>query len=103
MKLQAPAQIRPRKLMADGALPDSPYRLSGPCMLVENPAMFGAAERLNLGVDAVIYGHGRISSRTLRWLVGTTDLSFSLLHLPDYDPVGLSEFQRLHSRLRQRI
>src|SRR5258708_18875890 len=58
-----------------------------------------AAERLNLGVDAVIYGHGRISSRVLDWLVRTTNSKFSLLHLPDYDPSGLSEFQRLHARL----
>lgn len=83
--------------------PDSPYRLSGPCILVENPAMFASAERLNLVADAVIYGHGRISNRALQWLVATTDLNFSVLHLPDYDPAGLSEFQRLHSELGQRI
>jgi hypothetical protein len=83
--------------------PDSPYRLSGPCILVENPAMFASAERLNLVADAVIYGHGRISNRALQWLVATTDLNFSVLHLPDYDPVGLSEFQRLHSQLGQRV
>jgi hypothetical protein len=62
-----------------------------------------AAERLNLGVDAVIYGHGRISSRVLDWLVRTTNSKFSLLHLPDYDPSGLSEFQRLHARLGKRV
>ena len=83
--------------------PDTPYRLSGACMLVENPAMFAAAERLNPGVDAVIYGHGRISSRVLDWLVRITDSSFSLLHLPDYDPVGLSEFGRLRARLGPRV
>jgi hypothetical protein len=33
----------------------------------------------------------------------TTDAEFGLLHLPDYDPVGLSEFQRLRSRLGQRV
>jgi hypothetical protein len=26
-----------------------------------------------------------------------------LVHLPDYDPVGLSEFQRLHTRLGSRV
>ncbi len=83
--------------------PDSPYRLSGPCILVENPAMFASAERLNLVANAVIYGHGRISNRALQWLVATTDLNFRVLHLPDYDPAGLSEFQRLHSEFGQRI
>ena len=80
-----------------------PYVLSGSCALAENPAVFVAAERLNLGVDAVIYGHGRISSRVLDWLVRTTNSKFSLLHLPDYDPSGLSEFQRLHARLGKRV
>ena len=37
------------------------------------------------------------------WLAHSTDSGFSLLHLPDYDPVGLSEFQRLHSRLGKRV
>ena len=82
--------------------PDHLYRLHGRCMLVENPVLFAAAERLNLDVDAVIYGHGRISSRVLGWLC-TSDSSFNLLHLPDYDPVGLSEFKRLHTRLGSRV
>ena len=82
--------------------PDHLYRLHGRCMLVENPVLFAAAERLNLDVDAVIYGHGRISSRVLEWLA-TSDSNFSLLHLPDYDPVGLSEFKRLHARLGTRV
>ena len=62
-----------------------------------------AAERLNLDANGVIYGQGRISSRTLEWLVQTTDPTFRLLHLPDYDPLGLSEFLRLHSSLQERI
>ena len=82
--------------------PDNLYRLHGRCMLVENPVLFSAAERLNLDVGAVIYGHGRISSRVLEWL-STSDSSFSLLHLPDYDPVGLSEFKRLQARLGTRV
>jgi hypothetical protein len=80
-----------------------PYALVGRCALVENPAVFVAAEQLNLSVDAVIYGHGRISSRALDWLARTADSKFSLLHLPDYDPYGLSEFQRLHARLGKRV
>ena len=32
-----------------------------------------------------------------------TDANFALLHLPDYDPVGLSEFERLHLRLGNRV
>jgi len=82
---------------------DCPYELSGACALVENPAVFIVAEQLNLDVGMMIYGHGRISNRAIDWLARMTDSSFSLLHLPDYDPVGLSEFQRLHTRLGDRV
>lgn len=82
---------------------DWPYELRGSCALVENPAVFAVAEQLNLGVGLIIYGHGRISNRAIDWLARMTDPSFSLLHLPDYDPVGLSEFQRLHARLGKRV
>ncbi len=82
---------------------DCPYELRGSCALVENPAVFAVAEQLNLGVGLIIYGHGRISNRALDWLARMTDSSFNLLHLSDYDPVGLSEFQRLHARLGKRV
>src|SRR5258706_2709802 len=77
--------------------PDCPYELCGSCALVESPAVFTVADQLNLGVGLIVYGHGRISKRVVDWLARMTDSSFSLLHLPDYDPVGLSEFQRLHA------
>jgi len=82
---------------------DCPYELRGPCALVENPAVFLRFEQLNLGLGAVIYGHGRISGLVLEWLARSGHPNFSLLHLPDYDPTGLSEFQRLHSRMGQRV
>lgn len=82
---------------------DCPYELRGLCALVENPAVFAVAEQLNLGVGLIIYGHGRISNRAIDWLACMTDSSFSLFHLPDYDPVGLSEFHRLHARLGKRV
>ena len=80
-----------------------PYELRGPCALVENPAVFAVAEQLNLGVGLIIYGHGRISNRTIDWLTRMIDSSFSILHMPDYDPVGLSEFQRLQAQLGKRV
>jgi hypothetical protein len=79
------------------------YELRGQCALVENPAVFAAFEKLHLNVGAVIYGHGRISNRMIDWLAHTPDADFCLFHLPDYDPVGLSEFQRLRSRLCKRV
>jgi hypothetical protein len=82
---------------------DCPYKLSGACALVENPALFMAGEQLGLDVGLMIYGHGRISNRAVDWLASSMATDFSLLHLPDYDPVGLSEFQRLHTRLGERV
>jgi hypothetical protein len=82
---------------------DCPYELCGSCALVESPAVFEVAEQLSLGVGAMVYGHGRISKRVVDWLARMPDSSFRLLHLPDYDPVGLSEFQRLHARLGKRV
>lgn len=79
------------------------YELRGHCALVENPAVFTAFEELDLDVGATVYGHGRISGRLIDWLARTTDSGFQLIHLPDYDPVGLSEYQRLQSRLGSRV
>lgn len=83
--------------------PNYLFTLHGRCALVENPAVFHQFEQLNLDIPLVIYGHGRISSRLLDWLAATPAPDFSLLHLPDYDPVGLSEYQRLRDRLGDRV
>jgi hypothetical protein len=79
------------------------YRIHGNAALVENPLVFLQFERLDLPVDLAIYGHGRVSSRLLEWLASNEAPTFSLLHLPDYDPVGLSEFERLRGRLGNRV
>jgi hypothetical protein len=78
------------------------YLIHGNVALVENPLVFLEFERLHLPVDLAIYGHGRVSSRLLEWLASNQTPSLSLLHLPDYDPVGLSEFERLRKRLGNR-
>ncbi len=36
-------------------------------------------------------------------MAATEAPDFALLHLPDYDPVGLLEFERLRSRLGARV
>lgn len=82
---------------------DNAYELRSAIALVENPAVFAKAERLDLGVSAVMYGNGRISNRLLEWLVNHSGPQFTLLHLPDYDPLGLNEFLRLSARLGNRI
>ena len=82
---------------------DSQYALHGVCALVENPLLFLRFERLEAPVGLVIYGQGRASNRLIEWLAGLTAPDFTLLHLPDYDPTGLSEFERLRARLGDRV
>lgn len=79
------------------------YALRGPCALMENPAVFTHFKRLRLPVELAIYAHGRASHRLLDWLAGMTAPDFTLLHLPDYDPVGLDEFERLRRQLGPRV
>ena len=81
----------------------SPYSLHGTCALVENPAVFTDIERLSLPIGLAVYGHGRASNQLVGWLAQMTAKDFTLLHLPDYDPVGLSEFGRLRERLGERV
>lgn len=81
----------------------SPYSLRGACALVEGPAVLTCIERLKLPIGLAVYGHGRASNRLLDWLTGMTARDFTVLHLPDYDPVGLSEFGRLRERLGKRV
>jgi hypothetical protein len=77
----------------------SRYSISGNCALVENPAVFAAFEQLSLPFDLVIYSHGRASNRLVDWFSASISPDYQILHLPDYDPVGLDEFERLRSRL----
>jgi hypothetical protein len=82
---------------------DCNYNLHGPCALVENPAVFTCFERLDLDIGLVIHGRGRASQRLIAWLSMQSAPDFSLLHLPDYDPVGMEEFERLQSHLKARV
>jgi hypothetical protein len=79
------------------------YSLHAPTALVENPALFAQFERLRLPVSLAIYGRGRASTRLVEWLGDQSSPGFSLLHLPDFDPTGLAEYERLHARLGARI
>jgi hypothetical protein len=46
---------------------------------------------------------GRASQRLVDWLSNLTAPGFSLVHLPDYDPIGLAEFERLYACLGERV
>lgn len=79
------------------------HTLHQECALVENPSIFTTFEKLALPITFVFFGRGRISKRLLDWFASQTDVRFSLLHLPDYDPIGLDEFERLRKQLHNRV
>ena len=70
---------------------------------MENPAVFTTFERLSLPTPIAVLGRGRISEQLLNWFDNQSKATFTLFHLPDYDPVGLNEFGRLRARLANRV
>jgi hypothetical protein len=85
--------------------PGCRYSLRASWALVENPALLLNFERIAgaLKINAALYGGGRISGRLLDWLSRQAADDFRLVHFPDYDPVGLSEFVRLRNKLGARV
>ena len=79
------------------------WEMQGQIALIENMECFLHAERMQLGVDAVIYTAGRLSGIALDYLGSGNLHDCSYLHCPDYDPVGLAEYVRYRARLRDRI
>jgi Uncharacterized protein conserved in bacteria C-term(DUF2220) len=82
---------------------ESPFTLRGGCLLIENPAVFHMFENLGLELFLAIYSGGRCSNRFLAWLASNAKTGLKILHLPDYDPLGLTEFLRLYERIGEAI
>ena len=82
---------------------ETPFTLQGKCLLIENPAVFHAFEKLPLEIPLAIYAGGCCSNRVLTWLVANVRRGLKILHLPDYDPLGLTEFLRLYERLGEAV
>lgn len=81
----------------------TPYALRGDCALIENLAVFHSFERLGLAAGLAIWTGGISSTRFIEWLAGNVNHGLRVLHLPDYDPVGLTEFLRHHERLGEAV
>jgi hypothetical protein len=54
-------------------------------------------------LDAAIYAGGRLSARVVRWLAGEAMRDASIVHLGDYDPVGLAEYLWLRAACGTRV
>jgi len=81
----------------------TPFTLRGGCLLIENPAVFHEFESLGLEFSLAIYTGGRCSNRFLAWLASNVKAGLKILHLPDYDPLGLTEFLRLYDRIGEAV
>lgn len=75
------------------------FSLRGKCALIENLAVFHSFEKLGLEPTLAIWTGGVSSRRFINWLAGSIPNDLRVSHLPDYDPVGLSEFLRHHEQL----
>lgn len=84
-----------RGLLAFLLRPDSPYELRGRIATVENITVFTHFERLCIDVPLALYTQGRLSKRILSWLRSQTAKGLEIVHVGDYDPVGLDEYRRL--------
>ncbi|HXT41482.1 MAG TPA: hypothetical protein VN887_15860 [Candidatus Angelobacter sp.] len=79
------------------------FALRGICALIENLAVFHSFEKLGLEPNLAIWTGGVSSNRFIDWLASSVSSGLRVLHLPDYDPVGLSEFLRQHERLGEAV
>lgn len=70
---------------------------------VENSECFLRSDSLGVEVDVWIYTHGRLSRRLLAWLAELAKGGGTLVHLGDYDPVGLDEYRRLRDGWGSRV
>jgi hypothetical protein len=62
---------------------------------VENLETFWHIERIAPFVDLAIYAEGRIGADVLNWLNSSGMTGTRVVHLPDYDPVGMDEYLRI--------
>lgn len=75
----------------------------GQVLLIENLECFLKSEWIVPTTALVMYSAGRISDRLINCLARSDLGNLPLLHLTDYDPVGLSDYLRLRSAMGSRV
>lgn len=66
-----------------------------PCVLVENQEVLLHCERILPNVQTILYSSGKISNIHIEVLSRSFSEADIFYHLPDYDPAGLSDYERL--------
>lgn len=79
--------------------PDDGWASGHPLWLIENQALLDRTDWLpNASPATLVYYSGQFSNTLIDWLAHRQRGS-QILHFPDYDGVGLSNFARLYARL----
>lgn len=73
-----------------------------PLAVVENREAFLRFEDLGTTARLACLGGGFLSTRMVEWLSALDIGTGEIIHCPDYDPVGLREFQRLRNACGKR-
>jgi hypothetical protein len=81
--------------------PQQHWSFSGMLVVVENLEVFLRIEQLPIQVDAALWAAGRLNERIIDWFGSQPDLR--VLHIGDYDPVGLDDYLRLRRALQDRV
>lgn len=82
---------------------DTSVAVEEPLAVVENREAFLRFEDLGTSARLACFGDGFLSARMVDWL-GSLDIGAdAIVHCPDYDPVGLSDFQRLHDACGEQV
>ena len=75
-------------------------KIAGVLVIVENFDCFLRAEKFVKDADVVIYASGKLDNRIISWINDCDNIS-KIIHMGDYDPVGLAEFCRIEMNCKQ--
>jgi len=78
------------------------WKCNGTMGTVENLETFWHIEKIAPFVDLAIYAEGRIGADVLEWLKSPEMIEARVVHFPDYDPVGMDEYQRIKCACQER-
>ena len=73
---------------------ESNSMLKGVVVIVENFDCFLSAENFVIDADVILYSGGRLGNKVITWLSQCDEIG-RIIHMGDYDPVGLCEFIRI--------
>lgn len=74
----------------------SSWRFSGSLAVVENRRVFSRIAKVLPDHQLIVWAPGSIADIALEWLAALAGQGAKIIHVGDYDPVGLYQFHKLH-------